>query len=245
MRIPSLRSVLVAAAFVASLIAPTARARAFDHAAFQRVLTAHALGGGVDYAALRADAAARADLDRFVASLGGMPDSAGVADWLNAYNAIVVKQVVDRWPIASVRDVPHFFDGLRTRVAGQDRTLDAIENQIIRPRFHDARVHVAMNCGAVSCPPLHPRAFESSTVSATLDRLVRNVVASNSFVRIDDGRVSVSEIFFWFQGDFERDAGSVLAWLRRYDAGHRLDAVAATTTLQRIPYRWAINHHAR
>lgn len=221
------------------------RARAHDHAAFQRVLTAHAHAGGMDYAALASDASARADLDRYVASLASMPDSSGLADWLNAYNAIVIQRVVQHWPLASVRDVPGFFDRLTTNVAGRGRTLDDLENRVIRERFHDARVHVAMNCGATSCPPLPARAFDAASLSATLDRLARAVVASRQFVRVDGARVSVSELFFWFEADFTRDAGSVLAWLKRYDATHRLDAIAANTTLGRSPYRWAINHHAR
>jgi hypothetical protein len=144
-----------------------------------------------------------------------------------------------------VRDVPGFFDRVKHRVAGQDRTLDEIENGVVRPRFHDARVHVALNCGAVSCPPLPARAFEQATLSQTLDGLAQRVVASNAFVRVTGSRVAVSELFFWFQSDFERDAGSVLAWLRRYDASHKLDAIPATVTLERMTYRWPVNNHAR
>jgi hypothetical protein len=232
-------------AFTMALAGSLPVALAHDHASLQRVLSAHAHAGGMDYAALASDTASRADLDRFVASLGSMPDASPLADWLNAYNAIVIQRIVQHWPIASVRDVPGFFDRVRTRVAGQERTLDDLENRVIRERFHDARVHVAMNCGAVSCPPLPSRAFETSTLSATLDRLARSVVASNAFVRVDGTRVFVSELFFWFEADFTRDAGSVLAWLKRYDATHRLDAIAPATVVQRTAYRWAVNHHPR
>lgn len=220
-------------------------AHAHDHAAYQRVLTAHANAGGMDYAALAADASARGDLDRYVASLATMPDASGLADWLNAYNAIVIQRVVRHWPIASVRDVPGFFDRTTVAVAGRERTLDDLENHVVRERFRDARVHVALNCGAVSCPPLPSRAFEQSSLSATLDRLARAAVANDTFVRVEGTRVSVSEIFFWFEADFRRDAGSTLAWLKRFDTRHRLDALPSGTTLERIPYRWAVNHRPR
>lgn len=228
-----------------TLIVPAAAARALDTAPYQSVLTAHAHRGGVDYAALAADASARANLDRYVASLATMPDAAPLADWLNAYNALVIKSIVARWPLASVRDVPGFFDRVRHGVAGQQRTLDDIENRVIRPRFHDARVHFALNCGAVSCPPLAPRAFAQGSLDAALDGLARSAVANDAFVRVTGTSVKVSEIFFWFAEDFVRDAGSVIAWLKRYDRGHRLDAVPANVTLERISYRWAVNDRRR
>lgn len=242
-----MRRLTLALGFVLGLVfgaqAPSARAQSTS--AYGRVLAAHARAGGMDYASLAGDARARADLDAYVASLASMPDSAGLADWLNAYNAIVVHRIVHAWPIASVRDVPGFFDRTRVRVAGVERTLDDLENGVIRPRFHDARVHVALNCGAVSCPPLEPRPFEARTLEATLDRLARAAVQNDAMVRVRDGSLELSEIFFWFEADFRRDAGSVLQWLRRYDATGRLRNLAASATPRRIPYRWAINHHAR
>src|SRR6185503_1557470 len=100
------------------------------------------------YGGLKADTAAMADLQHAYDSLGSMPDQAGLADWINAYNIVVVHSVVARYPIRSVRDVNGFFDHAQHRVGGQQRTLDAIENRVIRERFHDARVHAALNCGA-------------------------------------------------------------------------------------------------
>jgi len=111
----------------------------------------------------------------------------------------------------------------------------------VRERFHDARVHAALVCGASSCPALPTRAFRQATLDATLTSLARALVANPRFVRYEDGQLRVSEIFVWFEADFRRDAGSVLGWLRRYDAGHRLDEVPATATPVRIPYVWSLN----
>ncbi|MBW2461785.1 MAG: DUF547 domain-containing protein, partial [Deltaproteobacteria bacterium] len=134
-------------------------AQALDAGPWQRVLTAHARGGGFDYAGLRADPERLADLNRFVEAVGAMNDDEGLASWLNAYNALVVHAITTRYPLDSVRDVDGFFNTVTHSVAGHSRTLDHLENQIIRPRFHDARIHFALNCGARSCPALSPRAF--------------------------------------------------------------------------------------
>src|SRR5262245_21409245 len=84
-------------------------ARALDHAPWDRVLRAHANGGGVDYAGHRADAAAQADLARFLGDVATMPADEPLSSWINAYNAIVVASVLEAYPISSVRDVPGFF----------------------------------------------------------------------------------------------------------------------------------------
>ena len=225
---------------LAVFVVPTVGS-ALDSSPWDRVLQAHARRGGMDYDGLKNDAEAMQSLDGFLQSVATMNESEPLSSWLNAYNAIVVKSVVERYPIRSVKDVDGFFDGVQHRVAGRQRTLDEIENRIVRPRFEDARVHVALNCGAVSCPPLHPRAFRESNLDRTLDRLARSWIGSGRHVRIADGSAQVSELFFWFAADFERDAGSVRAWIDRYDETNRLTSVPADAELGRIAYRWALN----
>jgi len=215
----------------ALLTSPTA-ASALDASPWERVLTAHAKADGFDYAGLAADEARMADLAAFVEVVGAMDDDEGLASWLNAYNAIVVHAVVTRHPLRSVRDVDGFFDSIRHRVAGRRRTLDDVENRVIRPRFRDARIHVALNCAARSCPALHRHAFVERTLDATLDRLARRAVASQRHVR----GTRVSEIFFWFSADFERDAGSVAGWLRRFGA-----EIPEGASLERLRYDWRLN----
>ncbi len=215
-------------------------AQALDVGPWQRVLTAHARGGNFDYAGLRADPDRLADLNRFVEAVGTMDDGESLASWLNAYNALVVHAITTRYPIDSVRDVDGFFNTVTHRVAGHSRTLDYVENQVIRPRFHDARIHVALNCGARSCPALSPRAFAARTLDRDLDRLARAAVANSRHVRVVDGGLRVSEIFFWFSADFERDAGSVVGWLKRF-GGEAITALPGDAPLARLRYDWRLN----
>jgi hypothetical protein len=234
---PTCMTTLLAGALFLALTPSSASA--LDADPWDEVLQAHARQGGVDYAALKADDEAMAKLDAFLAAVGRMPESAGLADWLNAYNAIVVKSVLDAYPLRSVREVDGFFDGKRHRVAGAQRTLDDIENRIIRPRFEDARVHFALNCAAKSCPALHGRAFRQGSLDQTLDRLVRRAVASPRHVRVADGSLEVSEIFHWFSGDFERDGGSIRGWIA--GQGVDLSGVPESAEVGRIGYDWRLN----
>ena len=247
MKLPVRRpsSMLRAAAIAAILTAVAApgRARGLDVEPWDRVLREHARRGGLDYGALSEDREAMADLDRFLAAVAEMPDDAPLASWLNAYNAIVVKSVVERYPMRSVRDVPGFFDRARHRVAGRMRTLDDLEHRVIRVRFPDARVHAALNCAARSCPPLHGRAFREASLDRTLDRLARAMVASERHVRVRDGALEVSQLFEWFGDDFRRDGGgSIAGFIRRFAAAdHPARALSADAPVRHIEYDWRLN----
>lgn len=241
----SLRFALVMFAALLASATSAASVRALDVAPWDRVLRTHARGGGLDYAALAADTAARADLETFLASVATMPESEPLYAWLNAYNATVAKSVIARYPLRTVRDVPGFFDRAQHRVAGRMRTLDQIENQIVRPRFRDARVHAALNCAARSCPALASRAFTAGNVEASLTRLARALVANEQHVRVRSGTLELSSIFTWFSADFIRDAGSVRAWIARYDATGKFVSVPTSAPTRERTYDWRLNDARR
>lgn len=234
------RTAIVAGALL-GLLGMSSGARALDAGPWDAVLRKHARGGGVDYGALARDRQARDRLDAFLEKAETMPASAPLSAWLNVYNALVVRAVVRRYPLRSVRAVDGFFERKVHRVAGRMRSLDDLENRIIRRRFPDARVHAALNCGARSCPALHPRAFREATLDATLDRIAVAMVASPRHVRVSGDGVRVSRIFEWYRADFEREAGSILAWLREHDRRGRLASVKPNAEVAFLPYDWSLN----
>jgi hypothetical protein len=218
-------------------------ADAFDHGRFDRVLRAHVEGGRVDYAGIKRSA--MAELDAYLASvararLDGLSKPDRLAFFLNAYNALVIREVARRYPLTSVKKVPGFFKGLRHKVAGKVLTLDELEHKTIRPEFKDARVHFALVCAARSCPPLRAAAFRGASLDRVLDRLTRSFINSWHGVRIKGDSVRVSQLFNWFAEDFKRDAGSVGRFLARYHktAGPRL---ATMTHFEHLPYDWSLN----
>ena len=109
------------------------------HRPFDELLDSNVRDGMVYYRALQS---MRSRLDRYVASLDvseaayeSWTRERQIAFWLNAYNAFVLKTVVDRYPIrgrsdaypaSSIRQIPGAFDKLRHRAAGRSVTLDEI-----------------------------------------------------------------------------------------------------------------------
>jgi len=68
---------------------------------------------------------------------------------LNAYNILVIHQIVENYPLNSPLDVSGFYDKTKFNIAGESWTLDYLENEVIRPNYNDARVHFALVCGAL------------------------------------------------------------------------------------------------
>lgn len=200
--------------------------------------------GGFRYAALASNPA---DLDRlrtFVAFVGtadtmGWERDHELAFLINAYNALTIASVVELWPVGSVLAVPGFFDARTHRVAGADMTLNHLENERIRARFAEPRIHFVVNCASAGCPWLPPRPVTADNLEAVLDAQTRSFL--DRTVRIDDGTAYVSQIFEWFADDFE-PAGGVRAFL----AAHLDDERAAFVsdhahTVAFTPYDWAVN----
>ena len=136
--------------------------------------------------------------------------------WIQAYNAYVIRAVLERWPLASVTDVKApieavrglgFFYRLRYGFGGEYYSLFAVEHNIIRKRHRDARIHFVLNCGSESCPVLRPELPTGNALEETLAQAAADFVADPANVAIDhDARtITLSRIFKWFRKDFEND----------------------------------------
>ncbi len=193
-------------------------ANGFDHAyaAYRQVLR-HVHPPRVDYAALKAD---RAALDRAVAEFSSRAAAdeprwgreRRVAFWINAYNAFTLRAIVDHYPIQSrwltlqprnsIRQIDGVWTDLTWRAAGRNVTLDDVEHRILRPTFKDARIHFAVNCASISCPPLAAQPYRPETLDAQLNDAARAYLASPEGLRVDGETLLVSSIFKWYGVDF-------------------------------------------
>ncbi len=162
-----------------------------------------------------------------------------LAFYLNAYNVLVIKQVVDNYPLKSPMDVSGFFDGNTYIVAGKSVTLNDIENNIIRPTFNDARIHFALVCGAKGCPPITNQAFTVENVNERLDKLTSDALNNGSFLRIDEAnaQVLISEIFKWYIVDFGNEIKGVKTFINQY----RSTSIPDSYNVDFYTYDWNLN----
>ena len=195
-----------------------------NHTQFDELLQARVdAAGKVDYAGLKARPE---ELEAYLEMLAVTDPAAlsyneQLAFWINAYNALVIKAVVDRYPTTSVRKLKPFggfFYRLKFQVAGKPYTLNEIEHDVIRAEFVDARVHFALVCASVGCPALENRAFFANTLEERLEAATFNFVADAEKVRIERGerRVYLSKIFKWYASDFTEGYAGVADFLVDY-----------------------------
>lgn len=191
--------------------APTESSRA---KAFDQLLDLNVRGGDVYYRALKSE---RARLDGYVnslaaASIDTRSREERLAFWLNAYDALVLKTVVDHYPIQgksseypakSIRQISGAFERLPHRVAGKTLTLDQIE-QTVLAEFHDPRVYFAIGRGGVGSGRLRSEAFVPARIEEQLTEVADECVTRAQCLKIDreSGKVNVSSIFSWREKDF-------------------------------------------
>ncbi len=229
---------------------PAAEGAAFSHNLFDQVLREHVdENGQVNYAKLKANPEKfEAYLDLLaVAKPAEGSYNAQLAFWINAYNALVIKGVIDRYPTTSVRKVKWFngfFTRLKFQVAGKTYTLNQIEHDVIREEFVDPRVHFALVCASRSCPPLENRAFSAETVEEHLEALTFSFIRNSEQVRIDKAkrRVYLSKIFKWYADDFKEGYTSVKDFLLDYLSLEDAEFLSSTDIkFHYLNYDWTLN----
>jgi len=218
------RAALAAAALAVLAALASAQAQepeldAFDLAPYARVLATYVTPEGqVRYAALQQNPA---DLDAFLQQLAAVsPENrpelfptpaARMAYWINAYNAFVLKGVIEAYPISSVVSLRTafgalFFKRARWVAGGRKVSLDNIEHDILRKQFAEPRIHFAINCASTSCPPLRFEPYRGEALEAQLDDAARAFInrQENAWMRGDV--LFLSKIFDWYREDFLKAA---------------------------------------
>lgn len=209
-----------------------------DHSAWNALLQQYVSATGqVNYSAWRSNTA---PLEAYLADLAQWPPKGDwvraeqMAYWINAYNAFTVKLILDN-PTSSIQNLHGGkpWDVKWIRLGDRTYSLNEIENDILRPRYKDARIHFAVNCAAKSCPPLANRAFTAENLSRMLDQLTRNFINNSAFNTFAGGEARLSKIFDWYSSDF----GDLRAFLSRYLP----EPLGADANINFNEYDWALN----
>lgn len=250
---------------LAGLVVPcqSALAGTGPFAAYDRLLHRHVAPGVVDglpthlvdYRAWAADPdypVAIAELTRAHPPVGAA-DSQKIAFWLNAYNFLAIKTVLDRYPMESIRDGGNFIFPIWKKdaglVGGTEKSLDTIEHQILRGSFADPRIHMALVCASLSCPDLRQEIYQGHQLDQQLqDQSSRFLANRGKGLRPGDrpGQAAISSIFRWFEEDFKA-AGGVPAWILAHaDPETRKEVVGfGEKGLSYLKYDWTLNDSAR
>lgn len=249
---------------------------AVDHAPYTKLLKAYVDDKGlVNYAELQKN---RAPLDAFIASFAQLDptafddwsDESKIAFWINAYNAITLKYIIDHYPIKkggiikglrfpdnSIRQIDGVWTKLTTRIMDRDLTLDAIEHEILRKEFREPRIHAALVCAAKSCPPLRQEAFTAARLEEQLSDQSTRFMSSDKGIKIDpdNEKLYLTSILDWFKDDFVdqynasetisghgKKVNATLDYTRMYTYAKAADYIQnADYDVDYLDYDWSLN----
>ena len=220
-----------------------------DHSSFNTLLQKYvSKDGWVNYKELAKDAA---KLDAYIDSLAKVGfDELGRSEKLalliNAYNAFTLRLILDHYPVKSIMDIPadKRWDAERWRIGSMKLSLNQIEHEQVRPKFKEPRIHFALVCAAVGCPPLRNEAYTADNLETQLVSQSQYVHTHDRWIQIaTDGRsVGLTSLYKWYGGDFEQAAGSVLKYAASQSpALKKLTDAGRSPAVSYLDYDWSLN----
>lgn len=159
-----------------------------------------------------------------------------LAYWINLYNASTVYLIASNYPTTSITKLNGGKPWDKKFVKSGDKvySLNQIENEIVRPRFKEPRIHAALNCAAISCPNLLNEAFVADKLNAQLSKQSKVWVNDSSKNKLTGAKVS--KIFEWYAADFKA-GGGVIAFINKYAT----TKISTSTQVSYLEYDWALN----
>lgn len=138
-----------------------------------------------------------------------LPKPEQMAFLINAYNGFTVELILTQYPkLKSIKDLGSFIQSPWKKkffkLLGEDRHLDWIEHEQLRPNYAEPRIHAAVNCASIGCPALRDEAFTAAKLDAQLEDGMKRFMADRTRNRVANGQLEVSSIFKWFKEDFEK-----------------------------------------
>lgn len=177
----------------------------FDWSSYGRLLGLYVAEGRVNYAALQAN---RMVLDSLVndmaeADLSSATKDQKLAFYINTYNVLTLRSIIDHYPVASIKDIDGVWDKTKWPVAGRRLTLNEIEHEVLRKDFTEPRIHFAIVCASIGCPPLSPIPYMADSIDQQLEQAAHEFAADSAYNTIDPeaGTAELSSIFDWFGDD--------------------------------------------
>ncbi|MEL6489118.1 MAG: DUF547 domain-containing protein [Cyanobacteria bacterium J06621_3] len=223
-----------------------------DFTLWDQLLQKYVKNAQVDYAGWKKESLPLLDqwlLTTQSVSLDSLDSAPGIAFLLNLYNALTIRQVLQKYPIESIRPtvlgVPNmisflqFFKQSVHTLNGQSLSLDNIEHDILRARYDESRIHFALVCASQGCPGLRSHAYRPDKLNAQLAEDAKTFITNPNKVRYEPTSQTLycSKIFKWYAEDFLAKADSVVSYIQPY-----LNVpLPETVRIEYLSYSWQLN----
>lgn len=199
--------------------------------------------GLVDYKAIKTQPAQLQGLLAMISKINfkNLEGNEQKAALINAYNILVIKAVVDAYPISSPLDVKDFFSAKKYKVGDELMSLDYLEKEFLYKKHPDAKLHFALVCAATGCPKLSSMAYRADILDKQLEMQTRKTLNNPNFIRQTGSKVLLSEIFKWYGNHFNAEAKDVVSFINNY----RSRDIDAAAKIDYYTYVWDLNEPRR
>lgn len=219
-----------------------------DHSRYEELLQKYVNARGmVDYGPWKASREDMKALNGYLEQFAPPPDrkisrNEEAASLINAYNALTIKSILENYPVESILLINDVWSKRRHPVGGIKVSLDDIEKGALIPLI-GWKVHSVVVCAARSCPPLQMAAY----TEANLDQKIEEVY-SIWLSRIDlnrfsssEKRAEISQIFKWYEKDFEAIGGAKKILVRFAPDRHKPFLSEENFEIIHTKYHWGLN----
>ncbi len=228
-----------------------------NHASWEALLGKYVdLDGRVNYSAWHQAKEDRLALDQYLRHLSRADwrrqatQEARLAYWINAYNALTIQGILREYPTSSIRNHTakvfgyNIWDDLQLTVGDRSFSLNQMEHEVLR-KMGEPRVHFAIVCASIGCPPLSNRAYSADHLDQQLTANARRFFADPQKFRFDVShqRLELSPILKWFAEDFGASQAAQMRTIAPYlpDQAARNLATRGTATVSYLGYDWKLN----
>ncbi len=233
-----------------------------QYSLFTQILQDYVNNGLVKYKKLKDDRR----LDKYIEQLENtdpqkiMNEKNRLAFWINAYNAYTLKFIIEEYPVESINDLhwgglylgsllgTTIWDDEKIVINGSELSLNDIEHDIIRKKFNEERIHFALVCASISCPPLLNEAYEGYKLDKQLGEqaeLFFNDVTKNKFDK-NTRTASLSKILSWYEDDFGENEQEILNYAAQFiDKETAIDIKnnLSEWNIKYLSYNWDLNEY--
>lgn len=157
-----------------------------------------------------------------------------LAYWVNLYNAIVMKMVIDHYPIKSINDLENPWKKKSITINNKEYSLDDIEHKVLR-KMNEPRIHFLLNCAATSSPKLWNRAYTSRNITQALEEKTIEYINDPSKNLVASDNVKLSKVFEWYAKDF--DNGNIKNYVNQYAR----EKIQNSIKIAYLEYDWSLN----
>ena len=222
--------------------------KSFDHSYtdYTEFLNKNVTNGKVDYKGLKNNPK---ELDQIINQFSTVTleqynswsESEKLAFLINLYNASTLNLVVQHYPLKSFKDIGEPWDIKFLEIHGDKISLNSLENDYIRKKFNEPRIHFALVCAANGCPVLISEAYISDRLESQLENSTRNFLLIKDKNSVDDNKkiIMISPLFDWFKEDFNRKLGSVIAFIAPYYS--KIPEDLKNYQIKYTVYDWSLN----